>query len=275
MKGFIKLHRDIVNSDIYQMPPLYLRVFERLLLEANHEDAYIPYREKSTNITGKKLIKRGERLTSIRHISEWVGWYERGIFKVPNPKTITTILDWLTQNNMIQIYNQGNRQETHYNIVNYCVYQDNTSDESNTQVTEKKQSTDINKNDKNVKNDKNLKDIMLFKEIINYLNEKTGSSYKHNTNKNIELMKARLKEGFTLEDFKKVIDNKVRDWGKEPKQNEKDMREYLRPITLFGTKFESYLNQKGGNTNGTTVGTNNAKIFKFDKTKLLANFADI
>ena len=137
MKGFIKLHRDIVNSDIYQMPPLYLRVFERLLLEANHEDTYIPYREKGTNITGKKLIKRGERLTSIRHISEWVGWYERGIFKVPNPKTITTILDWLTHNNMIQIYNQGNRRETHYNIVNYCVYQDKTNDKSNTQVTER------------------------------------------------------------------------------------------------------------------------------------------
>ena len=55
---------------------------------------------------------------------------------------------------MIQIYNQGNRQETHYNIVNYCVYQDKTNGESNTQVTEKKQSTDTNKNDKNDKNDK-------------------------------------------------------------------------------------------------------------------------
>lgn len=83
-----------------------------------------------------------------------------------------------------------------------------------------------------------------YKEIIDYLNSRIGASYKHNTGKTKECIHARWNEGFRLDDFKKVIDNKVYTWDKEPKPDEKDMREYLRPITLFGTKFESYLNEK-------------------------------
>ena len=147
MEGWVKLHRQVVYSDIYCMPPLYLRVFERLIIEANHKDAIIPYNQ------GRKLIRRGERLTSIRQICNWVGWYERNIFKTPNPKTIQCILDWLEANNMIKIYgSKGNRKETHYNIVNYDVYQS----ESDTKVTVSGevsiQSLETNKNEKNDKN---------------------------------------------------------------------------------------------------------------------------
>lgn len=79
-------------------------------------------------------------------------------------------------------------------------------------------------------------DTSLVKEIIDYLNEKTGASYRYNTKKTQSLINARIKEKFTLEDFKRVIDSKCNDW----KSDEK-MKEYLRPETLFGTKFESYL----------------------------------
>ena len=75
-------------------------------------------------------------------------------------------------------------------------------------------------------------------EIIDYLNFKIGSNYKATTDKTKSHIKARLKEGFTLEDFKTVIDKKVMEW------SETDMQKYLRPETLFGTKFESYLNQQ-------------------------------
>ena len=78
-----------------------------------------------------------------------------------------------------------------------------------------------------------------YKSIIDYLNEKTGKHYKHTTRKTQELIKARINEGFTEEDFFKVIDIKTIKWGKESK-----MRQYLRPETLFGTKFESYLNEE-------------------------------
>ncbi|MEY2195722.1 conserved phage C-terminal domain-containing protein [Neobacillus sp. BF23-41] len=76
-------------------------------------------------------------------------------------------------------------------------------------------------------------------EIIHYLNEKTRMDYKPSTYKTQELIKARLNEVFTVEDFKKAIDSKTTEWLSNPR-----MSKYLRPTTLFGSKFESYLNQK-------------------------------
>lgn len=75
-------------------------------------------------------------------------------------------------------------------------------------------------------------------EIVNYLNDVAGKNFKHTTRKTQTLIKARLREGFTVDDFKRVIDNKTKEWKHDPK-----MSKYLRPETLFGTKFESYLNE--------------------------------
>jgi predicted phage replisome organizer/uncharacterized phage protein (TIGR02220 family) len=80
--------------------------------------------------------------------------------------------------------------------------------------------------------------------IINYLNEKAGKSYKSTTKAHQRLIKARLKEGFTVEDFKKVIDKKTAEWLRNVTKDGQNMANYLRPETLFGTKFESYLNQQ-------------------------------
>jgi len=158
-EGYIKLYRCIADSDIYKMAPLYLRVFERLVLEANHQEVVIPFKESST---GKILIKRGEKLTSLSQIAEWVGWYERGIFRIPNKKTIKTILDWLVEQKMIE--SLGNGKVTHYFIINYNSYQDKQLDESNGKVTEGKRSLGTNKNEKNEKNEKkkNNKDTWFF-----------------------------------------------------------------------------------------------------------------
>lgn len=74
--------------------------------------------------------------------------------------------------------------------------------------------------------------------IVSYLNEKTGSKYRPNTDATKKHINARLDEGFTVDDFKTVIDIKTDEW-----LGDKDMQKFLRPQTLFGTKFESYLNQ--------------------------------
>ena len=105
-----------------------------------------------------------------------------------------------------------------------------------------KNSIDKNSIDKN-SIDKNIyslaeQDTIPYKEIIDYLNFKTKSNYKYSTSKTKKLIKARYNEGFTIEDFKNVIDKKTIEW-----LNDKNMNQYLRPVTLFGTKFESYLNQ--------------------------------
>ncbi|UXR86198.1 conserved phage C-terminal domain-containing protein [Staphylococcus felis] len=76
-----------------------------------------------------------------------------------------------------------------------------------------------------------------YRDVINYLNKQTGKQYKPTTKKNQTVIRARTDEGFTLDDFKKVIDNKVAEW------KGTEMEKYLRPETLFGTKFEGYLNQ--------------------------------
>lgn len=78
----------------------------------------------------------------------------------------------------------------------------------------------------------------IYKYIVDYLNGKTNSKYKHTTPKTKSLINARLKEGFTVEDFIKVIDTKCNEW-----LEDKHWSKFLRPETLFGTKFEGYLNQ--------------------------------
>lgn len=78
-----------------------------------------------------------------------------------------------------------------------------------------------------------------YEEIISYLNQKLGTKYSHTSRDTKKHIKARFRDGFTLDDFKHVIDVKVAEWG-----NDSKMSSYLRPKTLFGTKFESYLNQK-------------------------------
>jgi uncharacterized phage protein (TIGR02220 family) len=73
--------------------------------------------------------------------------------------------------------------------------------------------------------------------IVNYLNEKLGAKFNANSGASKKLINTRLSEGFSVDDFKRVIDAKYSEWiGTE-------WQKYLRPITLFGTKFESYLNQ--------------------------------
>lgn len=90
-------------------------------------------------------------------------------------------------------------------------------------------------------------DSESVKEIIDYLNSAIGTRYTTRSKSTNAKIKARLKEGHTIDDFKTVIDNKSAQW----KDNAK-MRPYLRPETLFAAEhFESYLNE--GNINGSGV----------------------
>lgn len=85
-------------------------------------------------------------------------------------------------------------------------------------------------------------------EIVCYLNEKAGTHYKSSTPKTRQLIKARASEGFKVNDFKTVIDKKCDEWYGDAK-----MSQYLRPVTLFGTKFESYLNQRDSRPSNSSI----------------------
>ncbi|MGX9291040.1 phage replisome organizer N-terminal domain-containing protein [Bacillus sp. A015] len=113
--------------------------------------------------------------------------------------------------------------------------------------------TDI---DKELDKDKELKDILSgnptvdpetqeseipFKLIVDLLNKVTGKSFRHTSAATQRLIKARWNDGFRIEDFKTVILTKTNQWLKDEKMNK-----YLQPTTLFGTKFEGYLNEGAG-----------------------------
>lgn len=78
----------------------------------------------------------------------------------------------------------------------------------------------------------------LVAEVIDKLNSSTGCSYKATTKETAKAISGRLSEGYTVDDFKAVIDAKVAEWGSDP-----NMRKYLTPKTLFRqSNFERYVN---------------------------------
>ena len=85
--------------------------------------------------------------------------------------------------------------------------------------------------------DNNNNKLSICKEVVSYLNLKSKKNFKVDTASHQKFIKARLKDGYVLEDFKKVVDIMVAKWkGTEYEQ-------YLQPQTLFGNKMDNYLNQ--------------------------------
>jgi uncharacterized phage protein (TIGR02220 family) len=76
-----------------------------------------------------------------------------------------------------------------------------------------------------------------YAEIVDYLNQKAGTRYKHSSEDTRKHIRARVNDGYTLDDFKAVIDHKTAEW------KGTEWEKFLRPSTLFGSKFEGYLNQ--------------------------------
>lgn len=94
---------------------------------------------------------------------------------------------------------------------------------------------EIKKEPKKVESEINMDEV--YESIISYLNQKAGTGYKSQTTSYRTFINARLKAGYNLDDFYKVIDNKTAEWIGT------DFQKFLRPETLFGNKFDSYLNQ--------------------------------
>lgn len=84
--------------------------------------------------------------------------------------------------------------------------------------------------------------VYPYESIIEYLNQSAGKHYKATTRKTRDLIKSRFKDGFDEQAFQTVINNKVTEW------KGTEMEKFLRPETLFGNKFEGYLNQEIKNT---------------------------
>jgi len=236
LSGWIKLHRCLKDKAIFDNEKL-LKVFIWCLLKATHK----PHEQ----LVGRQkvLLQPGQFIT---------GRNKAAMELNMAPSTAWEYLKFLETNNTINI--ESNNKFSIVTIVNWALYQmdDEISDNKSNNKPDNKSTTnqqqiDTNKNEKNDKNDKKI-----YKYIVEYLNRKCNKNFKHTTKSTQRLINARLNEGFSLDDFKKVIDIKSSQWLGT------DMEKYLRPQTLFGTKFESYLNENEGGSvnNGKSRGNN-------------------
>lgn len=129
-----------------------------------------------------------------------------------------------------------------YNIDTDCIQDVNkvyTEDKLSKDKLSKDNNIDKLSSSENVDSEPKQKSQKIpYEKIVDYLNRKTNSHYRPTSKATIRLIKARYNEGFTDIDFKTVIDKKCAEWLQDG-----NMVQYLRPETLFGTKFEAYLNQ--------------------------------
>ncbi len=236
-QGYVLFHRSIIGWEWYTNKNVK-SLFFHLLLIVNHKD----------NKWRGKVIKRGSCITSYSLLSMQTGL---------SIQEIRTAFNKLEETGEVTRLKSG--KSLVVMVTNYDRYQ-SVQHEINTKSTSYQHDVNTisttNNNEKNDKNEKNnkkdilsvsddtslggekTKDNIPYKEIIDYLNEKAETKYRYQTTSTKEKIRARYREGYTIDDFKTVIDNKCAEW-----KNDEKMCNYLRPETLFGTKFESYLNQ--------------------------------
>jgi len=193
--GFIKDYRRELDSKVWAMPPLYHRVWQWIKYSVNYMPVEVPFHDGRI-----VLVKKGEKITSQRQIAKGVGYYERGIWREPNPKTIKEILVWLEKEKMIEV--ESNSGYTHLKVLNWGIYQGTKGDESNSQETVDKQSLDTNKKEKKYKKYSD----QVFN-LLNYWNEKGIVAHKETDNMLKEIQKGLKKNSF--DEIKKAIDRYV------------------------------------------------------------------
>jgi uncharacterized phage protein (TIGR02220 family) len=209
MKNFIPINRKLFNHYLWTEKRSYSK-FEAwldLLQMVSFED------NNELMINGS-LCKwgRGQFPISISYLCNRWDW---------SSKKVRTYLKLLKKERMVDV-DTGNKW-TMLTICKYDSYNTKGQAKGNPEASKGQQLNKVNN---------------IIINIIAVLNEETGKAYRRETTKTRDLINARLNEGFTYDDFETVIRNKSRDWKNDPK-----MSKFLRPETLFGNKFEGYLNE--------------------------------
>lgn len=226
--GYIKLYRKTLENPVVMKDADHLAIWCWLLMTVTKFPRDVLFDGGTITLqpgqwtTGRKII------ASELHISESKVYRTLKLFEseqlieqqTDRKCTLITIVNW----DKYQESEQGTEQQVN-----------NERTTSEQQVNTKQESKEREK----VK--KGKKDIYSREriEIVNYLNELCGTSYRPDTKDTVKLINARLDEKFTVDDFKTVIYKKAKQWKDDAK-----MVKFLRPETLFGNKFEGYLNEK-------------------------------
>ena len=258
MTGYIKLHRKLLGSAVFQNEKVF-KVFMWCLLRASHKNHEQLIGHQVINLKPGQLIygrtKASQFLkikpSTVNDCMNTLKNLQIIDIKPNNKFSVVTVVNWgfyqtsndetdnkpTTNRQQISPKGEKSRQQNQQQNIscNPCEQGSSAKVQStNRQQTDNKQAENRQQSDTN-KNVLNNKDIYIA--AVNYLNHKAGTNYKPTTKSTRRLIDARVAEGLTEADFKTVIDKKVAEW------QGTDMAKYLRPETLFGAKFESYLNQ--------------------------------
>ncbi len=217
-RGYIKYFRKWTDEPWWQNLKLS-HFFTYCLTKASHKsrDTIVGYKNVS--------LRPGQFIFGRKIAAQETGLSEQ---------EIRTCIKYLTENGKINC--EPTSKFSIITVLDWSTYQD-WDGSSNQQVTSTQPANNHRQECKEFKESKENNDIELYEEIISYLNQEAHTDFKPSNEKTQQHIDDRLKEGFTIEDFKRVISIKSREWSGT------EFKKYLRPETLFGDKFESYLNQ--------------------------------
>jgi uncharacterized phage protein (TIGR02220 family) len=218
--GWVSVNRKVMENWLWKYKPFaYGQAWIDILLECNHQ-------EQKQMIKGQLInTKRGQSSNSMVTWARRWGWTR---------DRVKTFLDLLETDGMI--HTKANNTTTIVTVLNYNTYQDSPTAEPPPNPTAHPQRIHTNNNSNNGNNTSLLGEIQ---EILTYLNRATEKNFNLITPTNQYEIKKRLSEGYTVADFKKVVDIKTAEWG-----GDRAKARHLNPHTLFGDKFDSYLNQR-------------------------------
>jgi uncharacterized phage protein (TIGR02220 family) len=267
--GFLLLARKLLDSDLMQGPPLHLKLWVWMLMRANFRD--------------RGQLGRGQFVTSIHEMQTAMSYFIGYRKVIPSKGAIRSAYEALSRDSAITT--RKSTRGMVITICNYDLYQNhenyeapnkqhtgntttNTATAHDTEEWEELNSLSSGLEAQRRKDregclihpDAGIQTPSLDKwgtaedlelrsqkepapihDVIDLLNRSAGKKFSSNTKESRAHIQARWREGYSLDDFKAVIINQVAEWGPNPKMNR-----FLRPQTLFGPKFESYLNASSG-----------------------------
>lgn len=221
---YVKLFRKITKWEWWPDPPTR-DVFIYCLIRANWKDGRFKGHE----------VKRGQFVTSLPTMARETGF---------SVQQVRTAIKHLKSTG--ELTQSSTSKWSVITVLNYDRYQE-TNRQTNRQLTGNQQATNNNRRSKEVKKERSIgvsKDTLSSNDddvaaVIDHLNERTGSHYRHGTQGTEKYIRARLAEGYTVEDLNAVTDTKADQW-----QADEKMAKYLRPSTLFNAdKFPGYLEE--------------------------------
>lgn len=223
MQGWVKLYRELLEKPIWQLStPSQKTVLITLLMLANHSG-------KNWEWNGQPYhLEPGQLITSLSSLANKCG---KGV----SIQSVRSALLKFSKYGFLT--NRSTKVSRLITIVNWGKYQ-GQDDKPTKQATDSQQRTNkeptTNKNVKNVKKNSDVD----FKGLFEYFNLKSGKHFK-NVESNRKLVRARLNDGYSKADIKRVIDIKSAEWKNDPEHYQ-----YLQPSTLFApSHFDNYLNQ--------------------------------